>query len=460
MTPPATGKTSILERIYNQRRELDDDDCTFYVRFDKGDSPFQRLDWILDKNGKFSVEGSGTDNQVVLLIDDAHSCYPSNEGNTGGDSKAAFWDMLLKSKSLSKLKVIIAATHTWSAFDELLEDGSQSLSKTNRVHFPDLLLRPEQAIGLFDNDVRIGFPVLINTIIKDCGGHIGALMVARDEVIKETRGKAIRPPEEELLCGYLRNLKGYARCFSDTDLESVRDELQRCICGVNPVPIEAVKVMFRSGLITADNFIPVNFTSSIAKRYLYHSLFTNRATSDPSSLVELVVEALSSLSSTLLGQSTPSHRIFPKEMVFQHLFMNALCMHTTADTYICPDLQSIIPEQSSASTSPTAPSLPSSNGVGEIDFLVDGQFRWGIKLLVNGGGLTDQMLQYEPSPKYELLKCQDYCIVDFRHTSNGVPSLVTSHEKRVVVFFKLGDYRKCTAVFGNPKQAKKINLSS
>lgn len=102
---------------------------------------------------------------------------------------------------------------------------------------------------------------------------------------------------------------------------------------------------------------------------------------------------------------------FPKEAVFQHLFMEGLARFASPECYICPELSRIFPND----TQPgeliyTVYKLKIiafySNNVstciegaidGEIDLYLNGSLRWGIELSVNGIGIGEHMARVSES---------------------------------------------------------------
>jgi len=211
--------------------------------------------------------------------------------------------------------------------------------------------------------------------------------------------------------------------------------------------IETLDSMVKCGLIL-NSGCPVNFTSPLAKRYLYHILFDNvRADRNPNCLLDLVLYSIRSMSSSALAQSIAFDTDFPKEAMFQHLLMNALVRNTARDTYVCPEFSRILSEAGESTTS---------NIKGEIDFFVDGSLKWGIELLVKGRNVTEHLKRFEPDQIYSSLDCKDYVVVDFRQSKDGKPTKVDLHQNRVTVFFKEGDYSKCSVLCGNERQNKLV----
>jgi len=149
---------------------------------------------------------------------------------------------------------------------------------------------------------------------------------------------------------------------------------------------------------------------------------------------------LKSISAKTLKNSTIQGD-FPKEAVFQHLFMDGLTSNTPISCDICPELSKIFPQSTDESPTERIP--------GEIDFFLNGSLRWGIELLVNGSGISEHIDRFnETFGKYAQLKVSDYCVVDLRGNESGTPTNVSRHEKRLTVFFKTGDYSVANCIFG------------
>ena len=117
------------------------------------------------------------------------------------------------------------------------------------------------------------------------------------------------------------------------------------------------------------------------------------------------------MSSSVLKNSTLGE--FPKEAVFQHLFMEGLALYTRPDCSICPELSKVFPSSANLDTKQQI--------AGEIDFFVNGNLRWGIELLVNGGGVGEHLDRFSPPDgKYVPLSVNDYAIVDFRCSATNI----------------------------------------
>jgi hypothetical protein len=79
---------------------------------------------------------------------------------------------------------------------------------------------------------------------------------------------------------------------------------------------------------------------------------------------------------------------FPKEAVFQHLFMEGLTSFTAPNCSICPELSKIFPA--------TTYSNPQQVIAGEIDFFFNSSLGWGIEFLVNRDGIGEHITRFTP----------------------------------------------------------------
>ncbi|KAJ3388314.1 hypothetical protein HDU80_011724 [Chytriomyces hyalinus] len=167
----------------------------------------------------------------------------------------------------------------------------------------------------------------------------------------------------------------------------------------------------------------------------------------PTSLHELVHNVVESMSSNLLNHSTVAGD-FPKEAVFQHLFLDGLARFTKADCSICPELSKIFRDPNSGGSD----SVP-----GEIDFYLNGNLCWGIELLVNGIGTGEHLSRFSTTGKYFPLGVADYVVVDLcRNKSGGQPPNIARHPKRITVFFKDDKFESAQCLFGS---AETINFT-
>ncbi|KAI3641438.1 hypothetical protein MIR68_000568 [Amoeboaphelidium protococcarum] len=144
---------------------------------------------------------------------------------------------------------------------------------------------------------------------------------------------------------------------------------------------------------------------------------------------------------------------FPKEAVFQHLFMEGLALHTPPHCSICPELSKIFPPNYNIDSQQVI--------AGEIDFYLNGSLRWGIELLVNGDGVGEHLIRFSPPDgKYVLLAVNDYAIVDFRRNATDQPTGILKHPNRVSVLFDTDDYSVAQCLFGENTAPIEISLAN
>jgi len=209
--------------------------------------------------------------------------------------------------------------------------------------------------------------------------------------------------------------------------------------------------LLKSGILTIGNDETPQFSSPMAFKYYMAWLFPNRSGGNPSSIKELVKNAIQNMSASVLRQSVVEQGHFPKEAIFQHLFMQGLAANTPPPCVICPELSHTFPSSVSSCTHPIG---------GEVDFYLNGDLRWGLELLVNGDRLTEHLDRFGPKGKYFNLNVKDYAVIDFRGNMNGDITNVGRHEKRITVFFKLGDFTSAKCIFFLEREPVIFDLSN
>jgi len=295
---------------------------------------------------------------------------------------------------------------------------------------------------------------LMTMIIKESNGLIGALHMSVQALIsKESGVDASSLSESELTAKYLsRNTLRYMqRCFGGSQMKPtglLKAALIKCIFNervhtIDPATLEEDKAkcynsLIKCGILTVGEHELLRFSSPMALKYYMDYLFPDRSLTDPGSITELVTKACESMSASVLRQSVARGGQFPKEAVFQHLFMRGLALFTQPDCAICPELSQVYP---------SSPSETSDRISGEIDFYLNGDLRWGIELLVNGAAIGEHIDRFVDGGKYSFLKVNDYAVVDFRGNDTGEVTNVALHEKRITVFFKLGDFSECKCLY-------------
>lgn len=161
-----------------------------------------------------------------------------------------------------------------------------------------------------------------------------------------------------------------------------------------------------------------------------HTIY-NRSNENPASISALMKSVIERFSQAALMQNTD--KPFVHEYVVQQAMFSNLHELTTPDTIIHPE--KCLPNP-----------MVAGQVIGRPDFYLQGDFNvWILEILVNGVGITDHLKRFESCGKYAVLDWTDFLVVDFLVTESGVPStLHVSHKNRMNVFFKKGDYSKCT----------------
>jgi hypothetical protein len=455
-SPAASGKSSLLKLYQHHLKKtkvvwiscLDLKGCTQLL-----------LEAGIDFFNKTISEKLRRKNTIVFL-DDAQAKYDDVE----------FWGLLIKLSPNwvpSNIRFVISSTH-------LVSIGTSSpvvLKALPKLERSDFLLTPNESNEFLELSV-IGLPqkmkseTLKQVIIRECGGLIGALRQSVDS-LKERFAKDIQPSETALLQHFLSNdlLSNMGRCFGDNHSapigndfkmflkKTLLDEKQTLNNLANQQDDHSYSSLKKAGILVEFPDTTYGFSSPLAKRYYFKWIFPNRSLTTPSILPELIGNVISRMSATILKNSTRPGD-FPKEAVFQHLFMEGLANLTPPTCSICPELSKIFPATSNPSTQQSIP--------GEIDFYLNSSLRWGIELLVNGDGIGEHISRFTPpNGKYVALAVNDYAVVDFRRNSTGrTTTNISRHLNRITVFFNDDDYSIAQCIFGLDNSPVKINLSN
>ena len=149
--------------------------------------------------------------------------------------------------------------------------------------------------------------------------------------------------------------------------------------------------------------------SCIASRWYYNMRrFPNRATETPSSLDDLVIRAVQSISATRLRATLQDG--FPKEATFQHLFNEALSLHLPIKDYIIPELN----------TFTTSTVDGTDHQFGELDFYINGDLQWCLELLRLGDKIGEHVAGFDEfEGKYRDVPSSDALVVDCRGLKLG-----------------------------------------
>jgi hypothetical protein len=344
--------------------------------------------------------------KVVFFLDDAQVKYDD----------LVFWGRLFKGiipLLSNNIRIVISATHSLNGGKESPAEF-KSLPRLSRL---DFLLADEEAFEFLELS-DIGLPEkmrslanLKTVLVKEAGGLIAALRLAVDS-LNESFMKDVAPSETRLLqhCMSKPFIERMARCFGSNHSLPIGNDfkhfLKRCLVdGRNQSPSslnqddkKSFSSLEKAGILVQFPDDTFGFSSQLAKRYYFKWIFPNRSPIAPSSLPELIKNVIASISANTLQNSTKAGD-FPKEAVFQHLFMGGLASFTTPDCCICPELSKIFPRNAD---------LDAERIAGEIDFYLNGHQRWGIELLVQGVGIGEHMDRFTPGiGKYASLDVRD-----------------------------------------------------
>jgi hypothetical protein len=453
-SPAASGKSS-LHRLYQAATK---NVKVVFVPLSDRRTPFAMLSMAgIDLEAMKVSENLVKEKLVVFFLDDAHRKY--------GDTQ--FWESLVKGTSgwmPDNIRFIIAATHAFSGENDCPVEF-ESLPRLSRV---DFLLTEQESYQLLEfRDA--GLPanlrqhkVLKDLLVKECGGLVGALRLSIDALEQEFYSSKNDDVEETLCLQYCLSspfVRRMARCFGSGNSNPVGNDFKSFLKGcfenkrmwaegfVNSQDNDSYLKLKKGTLVDLPD-LSVGFSSHLAKRYHFDWIFPNRSKTSPSSLRELIIKVVSNMSSTVLKNSTLPGG-FPKEAVFQHLFMEELALHTPPECSICPELSKIFPTDTQQAIA------------GETAFYVNGSLRWGIELLVKEDGTGEHLSGFSPpNGKYVSLAVDDYAVVEFRRNATGQPADKSKHPKRVSVSFKEDDYSVAHCLFGEDNSVIEIRLAN
>jgi hypothetical protein len=457
-SPAGSGKTSLYKLYQAANKNVK----VFFIPFVDERTAYEILSNAGIDLRDLKISKNLLNKKIVFFLDDAQIKYDD----------IRFWQSLLKATGgwiPENIRFVISATCSLSGgIDSPVE--FKSMPRLSRM---DFLLSDEESYQLLEFE-QIGLPakirkhkILKNLLVKECGGLVGALRLSIDALGREFFLSKNDDVEEAVCLQYClsdRFVQNMARCFGSEHSYPVGKDFKRflkdcfenklvfCNGFTNPQDDVSYSLLEKAGILVELSGSSFGFSSLLAKRYYFNWIFPNRSQNSPSSLRELIRKVVSSMSSTVLKNSTLSGD-FPKEAVFQHLFMEGLILHTTPGCSICPELSKIFPLDTN---------LNSQHSItGEIDFYLNGNLRWGIELLVNGAGIGEHLSRFTPPDgKYVPLSVKDYAVVDFRTNETGEPTNISKHPNRVSVFFKNDDYSVAQCIFGEDTAAIEISLAN
>lgn len=144
-----------------------------YLRMDKNRAPYDVLNHIGIDCANCSWDRELLTGEVIVLIDDAqnsfNSCYKS------------FWTSLMKNITLpDNIRFVIAASYLIGG-----EDSPGEFSKFPRIGPEEMLLSVDESFEFLVNYLQFphaNMTSLVDLIVTDCGGNIGALAITSDQI--------------------------------------------------------------------------------------------------------------------------------------------------------------------------------------------------------------------------------------------------------------------------------------
>lgn len=301
-SPPATGKTSILQLLF-MNQALGDNDVEYYLlTMTSQISAFDQLAQIglVWKGNNWSYPDLWREkSSVVIMMDDSLKTYDN----------AAFWEILIKAgyKLPPKVCFIIASTYFLGGKSSHVDFGS----------LPHLILRnfmlseeDSKAFLLNNNGLHRKFHNMISLlqiIVRESKGVIGIIRIAADH-LNEIYKEIDNPREEDVISQYLsrRTTNRFSRCFGDysgIDHPSLWDPVVRkliidlfgdaFVAADEATRKELSYLIERGYLVVVEdekNFVPgIEFSSPLAKRYFSIWFYPNRNESNtfPDSILDL-----------------------------------------------------------------------------------------------------------------------------------------------------------------------------
>ena len=441
-SPPGTGKTSSLQML----SKCNIPDMNFvHVKMNQEESGITALaQFGLDLSGATCKVDARYGNKItVFLLDDAQWRY----------GEAMLWDKLLKQESFTPdhIRILVSATHYLGG--DLSPIEVDSISDDAKLPSDHFLLSEEDSKGFLKDYMNFRFgwsDELVQIIVNDCGGNIGALRIACEDLHESFRFcRNENLTFEKLLNHYLstKMLGRMSRCFGSAPLNGVAQEMMGTIRELlfsQPKQYHFLPNQF-ANLSYHDH--KLSFMSPLAKRYFMSHFYPLRSSVEPTNLLELVKSVIQNMSSNTLQQSVVDKSNIPKEAMFQHLFMSGVTTSTPCNIGIHPELSRVIGD--------------TARNNGEMDFFINGTLCWGVELLIQDSrDVGERISRFEADTgKYAPLRMKDYIIVDVRQNATGRITNVTKHQKKLSVFFKAGDFRQCQCQYGSDDTISQFSLN-
>jgi len=449
-SPPATGKTSLMQLISVAVEESGDNVCLFAIR--PGDEGVQWLfDTLKTKSGIDLHDQAHTTKKlcdlerVWVLIDDAQGAY--------AETYWSFWETLIKDLRASigstaeKIRCVIAATYD-------LSTPKSPVAFASLMHVPPrgtrISITDDEAEELFvarsqnrDWETWINFKA---TLMEISNGHIGVFM----QGLRLLEGMRLEAPRnkfsEEDALHQLRGSRFFdclTRCFPSPG-KIPKEQLDYILDAIvhgeyMPTSSDAMEVedsweeatklvlLCRSGVLTPRG----QFTCMAAEWFYYNRIFPYRSISAPPNIDVLVIESVRSMSATRLQAACGGG--FPKEAAFQQLFNEAMSRQLPRHNTIIPELN-------------TKAIINGKEVTGEVDFYINGELQWALELLRQGSMITKHILRFQG--KYRHVAPKAFLVVDCRGPKTRS---VQRMEERCTLYFS-EDFKSCIcAMRGEPE---------
>eukprot|EP00529_Nitzschia_sp_RCC80_P012126 CAMPEP_0113462804 /NCGR_PEP_ID=MMETSP0014_2-20120614/12302_1 /TAXON_ID=2857 /ORGANISM="Nitzschia sp." /LENGTH=566 /DNA_ID=CAMNT_0000354721 /DNA_START=90 /DNA_END=1790 /DNA_ORIENTATION=+ /assembly_acc=CAM_ASM_000159 len=401
-SPPATGKTSLLDLIEKSLRERDN---TSVVRVRcRGDHGLlQELEGHLGVTLSVGADVDTLHGETWILIDDAQLNFDDEK----------LWKVVIKdleNMESNRIRIIIAATY------DLASQGTTPYHFAEYPHFSNLILTTQEAESLYDGLIKriffaegwLGFK---DTLLRLAGGHVGVLSggISMIHRLYVDGGKKI---EESDALNALRDHRfrvNLNRCFPSQELmqDDQREAVGRTIVsGPQSLDINASQgssdppalvQLVRAGILSSNGSF-----SCLVAQWQYFNFFFSRPSETPDSIEDLVLVAVRSMSALRLRQSCDGDN-FPKEAAFQQLFNEAFTMQLPPHVAVCPELNTF------------AENAAGETVTGELDFFISGRLDWAIEVLRNGDKINEHVQRFDPvNGKYRSVGHKAHLVVDCR----------------------------------------------
>jgi hypothetical protein len=471
-SPPATGKTSLLQLL---KKSLRADGVLCVKANPKRGIP---VSMVLKKATGLDTINFDVDPTVlhlhpnetcVVFMDDAQNGY--------GESEHQFWADLVKEDVPGEgwlppnVKFVISATYSIST-----PDSPVLFSDMDKIVYPDMLLTRQEVENLFDiycaemehRDKDFGALLrdraLRAAIAKSCNGHVGAITIALDRLADHAHAGNADTVEDMLKFVFSESfVKQFGRCFpfprgtvlpaevvNSLLLMTVPESVHESVTFTEERSERVWAALQRCGILILNNNDFFEFSCPLAQRFINRQMFPHRLGKRfvAQSPVELVKEALQKMSASALRSSVPYPMTdFPIEVVWQHHLWLGLQLATPAGTSIISELSGYFPPNEEVTSTQVA---------GRVDFHVNGNRGWAIEVLVNGAKYGEHKERFAKGGKYSdtAVRIKDHILLDIRSSKTGKATNVETDPHRVTVFFKLGDYSKCVVQYGHEDTVK------